>query len=697
MPYIATTTTKKLASKKKRIRLVAGGTSAGKTISIEQLLMDDAMTDAKPTLTSIVSESFPHIRRGSMRDFQNIMQEHGYWEDRRWSKTDFTYTFPLVDIESNYQIIGETGSQIEFFSADQPQKVRGPRRDRLFCNEVNNIARESWEQLLLRTKEYAWADWNPVLDFYMYEEYGLVDEPGDGTEPYATDTDVDFIIATYKDNEALDPAIVAEIEKRRKNKQWFRVYGKGLRGEVEGKVFTNWYIEDDIPHEARLERRGLDFGYSNDPTAIVDVYYYNGGYILDEQLYQKGMSNKQIADVIKNLDKPQTMVVCDSSEPKSIDELKLYGINAQPAQKGPGSILQGIQYLQDQQISLTERSINLRKEYRNYMWKTDKEGKILNVPEDIWNHALDACFAPDTLVHTTEGKIAIKDLVGKEGYLYSRDGRIEKFHHVRPTRYDAETCIIEFTNSARLEVTPDHKLLMEDNSWKEAGSLLPLDMIQSDIYGRTDLQRQHLPALSWRTLLQSWTQKVTPGCLGALQWSYSNGLSYPPQGSQSKEQRYSQSGTQGQALTPQRPYDTAAPSRASGTGSKDTTAYEEVAHLRSWYRVAQAAWYRCLQQAPADNQAMRSLPQRIYDYAVRRISKVLQPKLQDESQTAQVARITRGFQPVTYDLEVDNTHCLLANGIVAHNCRYAFESLRPNTVNKAPATPTWVKQRVGVR
>lgn len=393
--YIATQTTKRLATKRKRIRLVAGGTSAGKTISIEQLLMDDAMTDTVPTLTSIVSESFPHIRRGSMRDFQAMMQQHGYWEDRRWSKTDWTYEFPLVDVEHNYRIIGESGSKIEFFSADQPDKVRGPRRDRLFCNEVNNIAKESWEQLLLRTREYAWADWNPVTDFFMYEEYGLQDEG----KPSSSDEDVDFVICTYKDNEALDAAIVKEIEKRRNHKQWFRVYGQGLRGEVEGKIFTGWKMIDEIPHEARLERRGLDFGFSNDPSALVDIYYYNGGYILDEQLYRKGMHNKDIADRINSLEQAHVLVVADSAEPKSIDEIGNYGVNIMGADKGPGSVKRMIDYVQSQQVSITKRSTSLIKSYRNFMWKTDKDGNILNEYDHYWSDGMMAtCYGMNSLV-----------------------------------------------------------------------------------------------------------------------------------------------------------------------------------------------------------------------------------------------------------------------------------------------------------
>jgi len=383
MPYSATTATRKLLRLRRRIKLVPGGTSAGKTISTLQILIDKCQSDKTPTLTSVVSESFPHLRRGAMRDFLNIMQEHGYFDATRWSKTDFTYTF-------------ETGSKLEFFSADQSGKVRGPRRDRLYCNELNGLPQETWEQLLLRTRQEAWADWNPVSDFWVYELYGINDEANPAT---STDDRVDVLILTYKDNEALDAAIVEEIERKAAaNKHFGRVYAEGKRGEYEGKVFTDWLIIDEVPHEARLERRGLDYGYTNDPTALIDLHSYNGGIILDEQLYQKGMSNRQIAEFIKNLPTPHTLVVPDSSEPKSNDELMSYGVNLIPANKGQGSVLQGIQKLQDQRVSVTKRSINLIKEYRNYMWMTDKEGRILNTPIDMWNHGLDATrYANETL------------------------------------------------------------------------------------------------------------------------------------------------------------------------------------------------------------------------------------------------------------------------------------------------------------
>lgn len=363
MLYSATTATKKIAKLRKRIRGIAGGTSASKSISNLLYLIHLAQTDTTPTLSSIVSESFPHLKRGVMRDFLNILQAHRYFKDSRWNKSDFTYTF-------------ETGSKIEFFSADQPSKVRGPRRDRLFINEANNIPYEAFDQLEVRTKEFVLLDWNPTNEFWFY------------TEVLNKRDDVDFLTLTYKDNEALAPEIVRAIEQRKGNKNWWLVYGLGQLGEVEGKIYKDWQIIDSIPTEARLWRYGLDFGYSNDPTAIVAIYEYDGGYILDEITYQTGLRNSQIAEIFKKYD--QALVVADSAEPKSIDEISDYGIPIVACVKGQGSVSQGIQYVQDQKISVTKRSLNIIKEYRNYLWQKDKNERIINIPEELFDHTMDA-------------------------------------------------------------------------------------------------------------------------------------------------------------------------------------------------------------------------------------------------------------------------------------------------------------------
>jgi len=367
---------------RKRIKGIAGGASAGKTISIIQILMDKAQSDKKPTLTSITSESMPHLKRGAMRDFLNIMEEHKYFKPDRWNKSDFTYTF-------------ETGSKIEFFSLDMLHKVRGPRRQRLFINEANNIPAETFDQLEIRTEQEIWLDWNPTNEFWFYTDIQKRD-------------DVDFVILTYKDNEGLQKSVVDSIERRKNNKQWWLVYGEGQLGEIEARIYKGWTIIDSVPDDAKLVRYGLDFGYTNDPTASDAIHRWNNSFVIDEVIHQTGLTNKPIADLYTNMSK--ALVIADSSEPKSIDEIYGYGINIIGAQKGPDSVNHGIQWVQDQKIYITKRSINTIKEYRNYLWLTNKEGKQINEPSPIWNHHMDAIrYAMESLKPQEDDLISLPD------------------------------------------------------------------------------------------------------------------------------------------------------------------------------------------------------------------------------------------------------------------------------------------------
>lgn len=357
-----TTATRKIFALKKRIRAVAGGTSASKTISILVWLIDYCQTH-KNEVVDIVSESYPHLEKGAMLDFELIMKGQGYFQDERWNKTKHCYTF-------------ETGTRLSFISVDEYGKAHGPRRDVLFINEANNLEYKIADQLIVRTRKIVWLDWNPTIEFWFYSEMLPVR------------TDVDFITLTYLDNEALDDVTKSEIESHKHNKSWWRVYGEGQLGEVEGKIYTGWIKIDDIPHEARLVRRWLDFGYSNDPTSMGDIYRYNGGYILDELAYQKGLLNSQIAAILNNQNE-KIITIADSAEPKSIEELKMSGCLVLPSEKGKDSVNNGIQIVQDQKIWVTKRSVNTWREYQNYVWMTDKDGKILNVPIDLWNHSMD--------------------------------------------------------------------------------------------------------------------------------------------------------------------------------------------------------------------------------------------------------------------------------------------------------------------
>lgn len=364
-----TTATKKIFQLKKRIRAVRGGTGASKTISIIVWSINYAQS-YENELISVVSESFPHLSGGAMLDFENIMKDRGYWQDKAWIKTPKpTYTFP-------------NGSKIEFLSVDSYGKAHGPRRDVLFLNEGNNIPWLIADQLITRTRKIVWIDWNPTNEFWF------------DTELRPNRKDIDFITLTFKDNEALDEGSLNEIYSHKNNSNWWKVYALGELGTIEGRIYKDWAIVDEIPHRARFERYGLDFGYTNDPSALVGIYYYDGGYILDEVAYQKGLSNKGIADIIKAQSNPQGLVIADSAEPKSIDDIKSYGVNIVPAVKGKDSVVNGIQLIQDQRMSITKRSINIIKEYRNYLWETDRDGKVLNEPEHEFSHTMDAVRYP---------------------------------------------------------------------------------------------------------------------------------------------------------------------------------------------------------------------------------------------------------------------------------------------------------------
>lgn len=205
MSYAKTTATRKIANLTKRIRIIQGGTSASKTVSILIYLIVLAQTDESPKLTSVVSESFPHLRRGAMRDFLNIMQAHGYFKEKEWDKTNSIYTF-------------SNGSQIEFFSSDNGDKLRGARRDRLFINEANNVSFDAFNELEVRSNDFVIIDYNPTNEFWAFSE--IMDNKD-------CKMDWERIILTYKDNEALNENIVSSIESRRNRKGWFQVYGLG--------------------------------------------------------------------------------------------------------------------------------------------------------------------------------------------------------------------------------------------------------------------------------------------------------------------------------------------------------------------------------------------------------------------------------------------------------------------------------------
>ena len=363
---VRTTAIDKILALKKRIKIIQGGTSAGKTFGILPILIHKA-ADTPNLEISIVAESIPHLRRGALRDFLKIMKWTNRYFDDRYNKSHLRYDFA-------------NGSFIEFFSADDSSKLRGARRDILYINECNNITFDAYNEMAIRTRKEVYLDFNPANEFWVHTEL-------------KHESDADFIILTYKDNQGLDDGIVQQIEKNRLKAKtstywanWWRVYGLGEIGQLQGAVFSNYKLIDKIPDEARLIGIGIDFGYTNDPTSIIEVYKHNETRILNELTYQTGLLNSDIAKILpKNVP-----CYADSAEPKSIRTIQLSGITIKGVTKGRDSVNYGIDVMQRENYLVTSQSTNLIKELRSYCWDTDKTGKRLNKPIDNFNHAIDA-------------------------------------------------------------------------------------------------------------------------------------------------------------------------------------------------------------------------------------------------------------------------------------------------------------------
>jgi len=347
-----------------RRALNEGGTSSSKTYSILELLILIAQNALAPFIISVVSESLPHLKRGCIRDFMAIMGDG--FDDARYNKTEHIYTFG--------------NGMIEFFPADEPSKMRGGRRDILFINEANNVARDAYRELDIRTRLFTFLDWNPVSEFWAHED-GLIGKPENV-----------YIHSTYLDAVAvLPPEVVANIESNRESDpNWWNVYGLGLLGKVEGLVYPKFAQIDTMPDGDGFY--GLDFGYSNDPTVLIHCIIKGKELYCQELIYEAGLTNDMIAHrmdelgVRRNYDE----IFADSAEPKSIDEIAAYGFNIKPAPKGAGSVEYGHQKVRQYAQFWTKDSVKCIKEQRNFRYIEDKMGRLTQKTTHTFSHGMDA-------------------------------------------------------------------------------------------------------------------------------------------------------------------------------------------------------------------------------------------------------------------------------------------------------------------
>lgn len=343
-----------------RVIVNVGGTRSGKTYSILQLFAWLAYVSKEPLLFSVVTQTFPQLRQGAMRDFAKIVKEYPYEEN----KSDHIFS------------IGN--SMIEFFSAESYLKVIGGQRDFLFVNEANRLGYEVVRQLMVRTSRKVFLDYNPVAGFWVNDHI----LPREDTE---------VIHSTYKDNNFLSEAQIAEIQSHEQDKNWWRVYGLGLEGRIEGLVFPDWDLADAMPPGCKV-RYGIDFGF-NDPTAVVRVGINGNDLYLEELCYEQGLVSADISARLEQagVQKRSDRIIGDSAAPVQIEELHRLGWNIHPCVKGAGSVDGGIKLMKGYKIHILKDSLNLQKEMLNYMWERDKNDKILDAPVDAFNHAIDSC------------------------------------------------------------------------------------------------------------------------------------------------------------------------------------------------------------------------------------------------------------------------------------------------------------------
>lgn len=632
-----------------RYRVVQGGTRAGKTFAILQYLI--ALAELRNNIIiTICTNTLPALRIGAMRDFQLILKETNHWIYFEENKTTHTFTCK------------PTGSIIEFLALDEDLKARGPARDVLFVNEANRIKYDVFDQLSTRTSEFIFLDYNPSARFWVHDKIVPLD-------------DASFTVLTYLDNEEIPPNIKANIESHDRDSNWWKVYGLGQIGELEGNIFRGWEFldRDELPKERELLGYGLDFGFRPDPCALVSLWRADNRMIAIEEWIQHELTPEQIVGKVAMTTLPNTLIVADNARPEIIAQMQQAGLQtiACVKQENIAGVLSGVnaQLEEMSQVKFLACGDHLEEEYLGYQYTTTRDGTFTSkVPK-----GKDHCVSGDTLIETLSGAKRIDELVGTVGYALTDRG-YRPYYLVEPTSSPEEWYVIETEAGHSICVTSDH-LFMTDKGLLPAYELSELDSLRyNSLYDKniSDFQRKKILATERREVSKVSQQMVTPRDMETLSRRNTKKLGRTPYRPRSTQQSYIESAGNAEVRTPQtsrerRNYE----SETTGVWQNPVEALRYATQTVGDDTARKAMVSRTLEKLHRENntnrEAMFGVWKNFYDES--ETGKVLSSELQTAWAYTEIKRVTRKLNQsaLAYRIEIDGG-LILTNGLLTHNC-----------------------------
>ncbi len=630
-----------------RYRVVQGGTRAGKTFAILQYLIS-VVEQRKNIIVTVTTNTLPALRLGAMRDFELILNATKHFVYFDENKTTHTWTCKA------------TGSKIEFLGLDEPLKAHGAARNILFVNEANRINHKTFEQLAMRTSDFVFIDYNPTSRFWVHDK--IIDRD-----------DASFEILTYLDNEEIPAKIKADIESHDRTSNWWKVYGLGQIGELEGNIFHGWEFVDELPEQRELLGYGLDFGFRPDPCALVSLWKVDDRLLACEEWVKYELTPQQIIGQIQQTVPTHSLIVADNARPEIIREMQQHGIQVIPCvkQENIGGQKVGVmgQLEKMGEHKFMAYGKTLEAEYLDYRFAESRDGTFTSkIPSGN-----DHCIAGDTIIETLSGPKRIDELVGTFGYALTDRG-YRPYYLVAPTEKTDEWYEIETEAGHSIRVTSDH-LFVTDKGLLPAYELSELDSLRYNrLYDKniSDIQRKKVLASERREVSKVSQQMVTPRSMETLSRGDTSKLGRTPHRPRSDEQSHIESASNATIRTPQTSRERRDHERQTeGVRENPVETLRRATETMGDDRARQELVSRTLEELHRENNAYRKELFGVWEnlYDKKQTGEVLPSELQDAWTDSKIKRVTRKLNQseVAYKIEVDGG-IILTNGLLTHNC-----------------------------